>query len=74
MILTASFFRFFVYVGYLVLTHTMAIGLFRMMGAIGREESRINTYGSFVLLLVVLLGGFILAKSERCFSTTTNSK
>lgn len=40
----------------------MAIALFRLMGALGRDFNRTNVYGSFVLVLVILLGGFALTK------------
>jgi ABC-type multidrug transport system ATPase subunit len=42
----------------------MAIALFRTIGALGRSMIIANTFGSFALLVVFLLGGFILAKQN----------
>eukprot|EP00879_Flechtneria_rotunda_P006755 GHRR01007099.1.p1 GENE.GHRR01007099.1~~GHRR01007099.1.p1 ORF type:complete len:1177 (+),score=387.98 GHRR01007099.1:1343-4873(+) len=52
--------RFFVFLAYLILLHQMGVALFRLMGALGREVSRTNVFGSFVLVLLILLGGFAL--------------
>lgn len=40
----------------------MALALFRLMAAVARTEVIANTLGAFILLLVVTLGGFIVAK------------
>jgi hypothetical protein len=40
----------------------MALSLFRFIAALGRSEVVAGTIGSFVLLLVFVLGGFIVAK------------
>lgn len=48
----------------LFLMHQMAIGLFRTIGALGRTMVIANTFGSFALLVVFLLGGFIISKSK----------
>ncbi|RLN39044.1 hypothetical protein C2845_PM01G44950 [Panicum miliaceum] len=40
----------------------MALGLFRMMGAIARDMTIANTFGSTALLAIFLLGGFIVPK------------
>jgi hypothetical protein len=45
--------------------HQMAIALFRTIGALGRSMIIANTFGSFALLVVFLLGGFILAKRKN---------
>ncbi|XP_056169465.1 pleiotropic drug resistance protein 2-like [Syzygium oleosum] len=42
----------------------MALALFRFIAAIGRTEVVANTLGSFTLLLVFILGGFIVAKDD----------
>ena len=42
--------------------HQMALGLFRMMGAIARDMTIANTFGSAALLAIFLLGGFIVPK------------
>lgn len=40
----------------------MALSLFRFVAALGRTEVVANTIGSFTLLLVFVLGGYIVAK------------
>lgn len=42
--------------------HQMALGLFRFIAALGRTQVVANTLGTFTLLLVFVLGGFIIAK------------
>lgn len=44
--------------------HQMAISLFRFIGAVGRSMVVANTFGSFALLVVFVLGGFILSKRK----------
>lgn len=44
--------------------HQMALGLFRMMGAIARDMTIANTFGSAALLAIFLLGGFIVPKGQ----------
>ncbi|MCO5582935.1 hypothetical protein L7F22_036838 [Adiantum nelumboides] len=56
--------RFFRYMFLLFLMHQMAIGLFRLIGALGRTMVIAQTFGSFALLIVFLLGGFILSKDN----------
>ena len=43
----------------------MASALFRAIGAMGRNMIVANTFGSFALLLLFALGGFILAKGNN---------
>lgn len=45
--------------------HQVALSLFRFIAALGRTEVVANTFGSFTLLLVFVLGGFIVAKGEK---------
>lgn len=40
----------------------MSIGLFRVMASLGRNMIVANTFGSFALLVVMALGGFILSR------------
>uniref|UniRef100_A0A0D9XIH8 ABC transporter domain-containing protein n=1 Tax=Leersia perrieri TaxID=77586 RepID=A0A0D9XIH8_9ORYZ len=54
--------RFFRFMLLLFSIHQMALGLFRMMGAIARDMTIASTFGSAVLLAVFLLGGFIVPK------------
>ncbi|PON46401.1 ABC transporter-like [Parasponia andersonii] len=44
--------------------HQMALSLFRFIAAIGRTQVIANTLGTFTLLLVFVLGGFIVAKDD----------
>nr|GEX61824.1 pleiotropic drug resistance protein 2-like [Tanacetum cinerariifolium] len=57
----SSFFRqLLAYLG----IHQMALGLFRFIAALGRTQVVANTLGTFTLLLVFVLGGFIIAKDD----------
>ncbi|KAL3646851.1 ABC transporter G member 39 [Castilleja foliolosa] len=44
--------------------HQMALSLFRFIAAIGRTQVVANTLGTFTLLVVFILGGFIVAKDD----------
>ncbi|CAL8161741.1 unnamed protein product [Prunus armeniaca] len=44
--------------------HQMAVSLFRFIAALGRSEVLSGIIGSFTLLLVFILGGFIVAKDD----------
>ncbi|XAR60104.1 Xenobiotic-transporting ATPase [Bertholletia excelsa] len=44
--------------------HQMALSLFRFLAAAGRTDVVANTLGSFALLLVFVLGGYIVAKDD----------
>ncbi|KAL6560039.1 Pleiotropic drug resistance protein 2 [Orobanche gracilis] len=44
--------------------HQMALSLFRFIGALGRTMVVANTFGTFTLLLIFVLGGFIIAKDD----------
>ncbi|XP_062165228.1 pleiotropic drug resistance protein 1-like isoform X1 [Alnus glutinosa] len=48
----------------LVCVNQMASGLFRFIAALGRDMTVANTFGSFGLLLVIVLGGFVLSRNE----------
>ncbi|KAG8380610.1 hypothetical protein BUALT_Bualt06G0033600 [Buddleja alternifolia] len=57
----SRFFRqFLAFVG----VHQMALGLFRFIAALGRTQVVANTLGTFTLLLVFVLGGFIIDKDD----------
>ena len=43
------------------LVHQMAVGLFRLMGAIGRTLVIATSMGSIAVLVVVTMSGFVLA-------------
>ncbi|XP_042014455.1 ABC transporter G family member 39-like [Salvia splendens] len=42
----------------------MALGLFRFIAALGRTQVVANTLGTFSLLVIFVLGGFIVAKDD----------
>jgi ABC-type multidrug transport system ATPase subunit len=44
--------------------HQTALSLFRFIAAVGRTEVVANTLGSFTLLLVFVLGGFVVSKDD----------
>ncbi|KAK9075025.1 hypothetical protein SSX86_003344 [Deinandra increscens subsp. villosa] len=50
--------------------HQMGSSLFRFIAVVARTEVLSNTYGPFILMMIVTLGGFVVAKddSERWMS------
>ncbi|XP_061365063.1 pleiotropic drug resistance protein 1-like isoform X1 [Gastrolobium bilobum] len=48
----------------LVLINQMASGLFRAIASLGRDMTVANTFGSFALLILFALGGFILSRKD----------
>eukprot|EP00891_Asterochloris_glomerata_P005114 jgi/Astpho2/5114/Aster-06326 len=56
--------RFFTFVLLLALVHSMGIAMFRTIGALARNETVASTGGSFLFLVLLLLGGFLLAKQD----------
>ncbi|KAL4312829.1 hypothetical protein GQ457_01G039730 [Hibiscus cannabinus] len=48
----------------LVLANQMASGLFRFIAATGRNMIVANTFGSFALLVIFTLGGFVLSRAD----------
>ncbi|KAK1416813.1 hypothetical protein QVD17_25930 [Tagetes erecta] len=48
----------------LLAVNQMSSGLFRFIGALGRNMIIANTFGSFALLLIFVLGGFILDRDD----------
>ncbi|KAI7987449.1 Pleiotropic drug resistance protein 1 [Camellia lanceoleosa] len=48
----------------LLFINQMASGMFRLIGALGRNMIVANTFSSFVLLGVLVLGGFILSREN----------
>ena len=59
------FFRFFRQFLAFFGIHQMALALFRFIAAVGRTQVVANTLGTFTLLLVFVLGGFIVAKGKQ---------
>ncbi|KAM7493205.1 hypothetical protein LguiB_027814 [Lonicera macranthoides] len=48
----------------LMCIHQMASGLFRLMASLGRDMIVANTFGSFALLTIMALGGFVLSREN----------
>ncbi|KAK8678822.1 hypothetical protein V6N13_144303 [Hibiscus sabdariffa] len=48
----------------LVLINQMASGLFRSIAALGRNMIVANTFGSFALLVLFAMGGFVLSRED----------
>ncbi|XP_052206566.1 pleiotropic drug resistance protein 1-like isoform X2 [Diospyros lotus] len=56
--------RFFKQYFLLICVNQMSSGLFRFIGALGRNIIVANTFGSYALLTVFALGGFILSRVD----------
>nr|GEW58349.1 pleiotropic drug resistance protein 2-like isoform X2 [Tanacetum cinerariifolium] len=56
--------RFFKQLLAYIILHQMALSLFRFISALGRTQVVANAFGTFSLLLVFVLGGFIVAKDD----------
>lgn len=59
-----TLFRFFRQFLAFFALHQMALSLFRFIAALGRTQVVANTLGTFTLLMVFVLGGFIIAKGQ----------
>lgn len=44
--------------------HQMSIALFRVIGSLGRNMIVSNTFGSFAMLVVMALGGYIISRGK----------
>ncbi|KAL3828545.1 hypothetical protein ACJIZ3_017347 [Penstemon smallii] len=56
--------RFFKQLLAFVGVHQMALSLFRFIAAVGRTQVVANTLGTFTLLMVFVLGGFIVSRDD----------
>ncbi|XP_022898531.1 pleiotropic drug resistance protein 2-like [Olea europaea var. sylvestris] len=56
--------RFFKQLLAFIGVYQMALSLFRFIAALGRTQVVANTLGTFTLLMVFVLGGFIVAKDD----------
>lgn len=56
--------RFFKQLFLLICVNQMASALFRFIAALGRNIIVANTFGSFALLTVLVMGGFVLSRSK----------
>ncbi|XP_019263263.1 PREDICTED: pleiotropic drug resistance protein 1-like isoform X2 [Nicotiana attenuata] len=48
----------------LIIVNQMASGLFRFIGAVGRTMGVANTFGTFALVILFTLGGFVLSRDD----------
>ncbi|XP_071691961.1 pleiotropic drug resistance protein 1-like isoform X2 [Rutidosis leptorrhynchoides] len=48
----------------LLVSNQVSAGLFRFIGATGRNMIVANTFGSFALLIIIALGGFVLSRDD----------
>ncbi|KAL0333913.1 UNVERIFIED_CONTAM: ABC transporter G family member 32 [Sesamum angustifolium] len=44
--------------------HQMSLGLFRLIGSLGRNMIVANTFGSFAMLIIMALGGYIISRDR----------
>ncbi|XP_078447765.1 pleiotropic drug resistance protein 2-like [Wolffia australiana] len=56
--------RFFRQFLALFLTHQLALGLFRLIGTAGRSFVAANSFGTFCLVVVFILSGFVISKDD----------
>eukprot|EP01018_Ginkgo_biloba_P026509 Gb_37006 [translate_table: standard] len=56
--------RFFRHWLLMFVLHQMSLGLFRFIAALGRNMIVANTFGSFALLVIFVLGGFIVSRED----------
>ncbi len=61
--------RFFYFWLIMFLLHQMSVGMFRLMGAVGRTIVIATTMGSTLVLFIVTLSGFVLAHPQVIFWT-----
>jgi ABC-type multidrug transport system permease subunit len=61
--------HFFCFILILIMLQSMCTALFRLVGALGRSLVSANTGGTFMFLILLVCGGFILAKRELRNST-----
>ncbi|KAH9321631.1 hypothetical protein KI387_016270, partial [Taxus chinensis] len=56
--------RFFRQMFLLFLLHQMALGLFKFIASLGRNMIISQTFGSFALVVVFVLGGFVVSRED----------
>lgn len=56
--------RFFTFLVTLFLLHSYSVSLFRLLGAVGRDDVTAFTIGVFLLMLQLLASGFTLARTS----------
>ncbi|KAL3629592.1 ABC transporter G member 32 [Castilleja foliolosa] len=44
--------------------HQMSLALFRLMGSLGRNMIVANTFGSFAMLIIMTMGGYIISRDS----------
>ena len=58
--------RFFTFWCIMFLVHQMGVGMFRLMGAIGRTLVIATSMGSIAVLIVVTMSGYVVAYPQAC--------
>ncbi|KAI5071150.1 hypothetical protein GOP47_0013401 [Adiantum capillus-veneris] len=56
--------RFFQQILLLFCTSQMALGMFRLLGAVGRSLVIASSFGTFALMVLFLMGGFLVAREQ----------
>ncbi|CAI5462796.1 unnamed protein product [Closterium sp. Yama58-4] len=56
--------RFFTQMLMWFLIHQVGLSLFRFVASVGRSRGVANTFGTFALIVLFLLGGFVIAKEN----------
>ena len=49
---------------YLFLMSQMCIGLFRFLASVARNFDVANSYGSLAMIVLMVMSGFVMARSE----------
>ncbi|GKA02798.1 ABC transporter G family member 32 isoform X2 [Tanacetum coccineum] len=62
--LDPNFVRFLKQILLYFFLHQMSISLFRLMGSLGRNMIVANTFGSFAMLIVMALGGYVISRDS----------
>lgn len=67
---TVYYFNYRLFKQYLafIAVNQMAGALFRFMGGLARNMVIANTFGSFALLIFMVLGGFLLTRGTMTYS------
>lgn len=65
--------RFFTFLLYLFLLHTLGISMFRFVAALCRDETIMAVVGSAFFLVLILLGGFLLSAGKPSSSSTQST-
>ena len=64
--------RFFTFMLLMFLLHSLGLGLFRFVASLCRSETIASTGGSFFLIALLLLGGFLLPRGAPLLVAVLN--